>query len=147
MRRLALAIATAGVVMVFAGALQALTPALSLARTGAGTGTGTGTGGTERESPGNDRTCNEVYDWEPGQTGTAQWGQADWEANTCSHQLQVRVHCSTRFGPVSRYSGAVKAVELNARATCPSNDALAQIAIHFSNDGGITWTSYQQLWP
>ncbi len=93
------------------------------------------------------RTCNEVYDWEPGQTGTAQWGQADWEANNCSHELQVRVHCATRFGTVPRYSGQVKAIELNARATCPSGDALAQIAIRFSNDGGITWTSYHQLWP
>ena len=75
-------------------------------------------------APAHGRTCSETYDWEPGQTGTAQWGQADWETNTCSHQLQVRVHCATRFGYVPEYSGKVKAVELNDRATCPSNEAL-----------------------
>ena len=96
-------------------------------------------------APAHARVCNETYDWEPGQTGTAQWGQADWEANGCSHELQVRVHCAQRVGYVSEYSGKVKAVELNARATCPSNEAREQIAIRFSNDGGITWTPYQVL--
>jgi ABC-type xylose transport system permease subunit len=138
MRRLALFIAALGGVLVLAGAAQALTPALGLAPAAAS---------TRHMAAPHSRTCSETYDWEQGVTSGAAWAQADWEANTCSHQLQVRVHCAQRIGYVSRYSGQVKAVELNARATCPSLEAIKQVAIHFSNDGGITWTSYQQLWP
>jgi hypothetical protein len=138
MRRLALFIAAAGAVLVLAGTAQALTPALGLAPAAAA---------TRHAQQADARTCGETYDWEQGITSGAAWAQADWESNTCSHQLQVRVHCAQRVGYVSRYSGPVKTVELNARATCPSGEAIKQVAIHFSNDGGITWTSYQQLWP
>jgi hypothetical protein len=138
MRRLALVTAVAGALLVLAGAAQALTPAAGLAPAAAS---------TRHAAAPHARTCAETYDWEQGTTGSAEWAQADWESNTCSHRLQVRVHCAQRVGYVTRYSGQVAAVELNDRATCPSLEAIKQIAIHFSNDGGITWSPYQQLWP
>jgi hypothetical protein len=138
MRRLALILAAVGAVLVVTGAAQALTPALGLAPAVAS---------THRAQQAHSRTCSETYDWEQGITNGAAWAQADWESNTCTHELQLRDHCAQRIGYATRYSGPVKTVELNSRATCPSGEAIIQVAIHFSNDGGITWTSYQQLWP
>lgn len=71
---------------------------------------------------------------------------AYWTSNPCNYLLQVRAWCVPATGGGSwSTSGVVKAVNLQDAASCGLIDALTGGYIHFSYDGGATWTKYQRF--
>lgn len=76
----------------------------------------------------------------------AGWTKAEWNTNPCNYLLQVRAWCNGLFGSESywTYSGKVKAVDLWDQASCGVLSDIGGTYIHFSYDGGSTWTTWQQ---
>lgn len=88
------------------------------------------------------------YDW-VGRVTIPAWVELDWESsNACGYIEQTRVGCANRINnKVYPVSGEVTAVELENRASCPSDHPYVfEMDWRYYPPGG-PWTGWLKLWP
>jgi hypothetical protein len=93
--------------------------------------------------------CTGNYNWYvSGGTGLGGYAKVEWTSNPCTFLIQARVWCQ----PVSHtvpgswsYSGIVKRTYLWDQAGCGALAVRGGSYVHFSYDGGSTWSSYKSI--
>jgi hypothetical protein len=91
-------------------------------------------------------SCTDNYQWYvSGWPYDGGYAKAEWTANSCGYLLQVRVWCRAALASGWRYSGVVKRVDLWDQAGCASQEVRAGSYIHFSYDGGSSWTAWKSI--
>jgi hypothetical protein len=95
-----------------------------------------------------DNCTTECYNWYiSGGTGLGGYAKVEWTSNPNNYLIQVRVWCTDTLVSYWSYSGKVKRVGLWDQAGCNATGLYYRKGsyVHFSYDGGSSWTNYSRL--